>query len=134
MTDVCPCEDGHAQERSLFGAVREPVPAHDLWSQDRHCCPCAFLCEVDRRGAGFITRQHEGLRFEPVQVLRSVGRIETGPVAEPRVQVWDAQGGVHLCRRIQVKRDQATRDGDRVLYILTNLPLRQAAAKRVARL
>jgi len=33
-----------------------------------------------------------------------------------------------------VKLDQATRDGDRVLYILTNLPLRKASAKRVARL
>jgi hypothetical protein len=67
-------------------------------------------------------------------VLRSVGRIETGYVAEQRVQVWDAQGSVHLFRRIRVKLDQATRDGDRVLYILTNLPLRKASAKRVARL
>jgi hypothetical protein len=63
-----------------------------------------------------------------------VGRIETGHVAEQRVQVWDAQGGAHLFRRIQVKRAQATRDSDRVLYILTNVPLRKASAKRVARL
>ena len=66
--------------------------------------------------------------------LRSVGRIETGHVAEQRVQVRDAQGGAHLFRRIRVKLDQATRDGDRVLYILTNVPLRKASAKRVARL
>jgi len=63
-----------------------------------------------------------------------MGRIETGHVAEQRVQVWDAQGGAHLFRRIRVKRDQATRDGDWVLYILTNLPLRKASATRVARL
>jgi IS4 transposase len=63
-----------------------------------------------------------------------VGRIETGQVAEQRVQVWDAQGQAHLLRRIRVKLDQATRDGDRVLDILTNLPLRKASAKRVARL
>ena len=69
-----------------------------------------------------------------VTTLRAVGRIETGQVAEQRVQVRDAQGGAHLFRRIRVKLDQATRDGDRVLYILTNLPLRQASAKRVARL
>ena len=42
--------------------------------------------------------------------------------------------GVHLFRRIRVKLDQATRDGDRVLYLLTNLPLCKASAKRVARL
>ena len=116
------------------GLVLETVQVNDLWIQDRNFCTCAFLCEIDTRGAGFITRQHEGLPFEPVNVLRSVGRIETGHVAEQRVQVWDAQGGTHLFRRIRVKLDQATRDGDRVLYILTNLPLRKASAKRVARL
>lgn len=134
VTDVFPCEDGHAQERSLFGAVLATVQADDLWIQDRNFCTCALLCEIDTRGAGFITRQHAGLPFEPVNVLRSVGRMETGRVAEQRVQVRDAQGGIHLFRRIQVKLDQATRDGDRVLYILTNLPLRKASAKRVARL
>jgi hypothetical protein len=134
VSDVFPCEDGHAQERSLLGQVLETVHAHDLWIQDRNFCTCAFLCEIDRRGAGFITRQHEGLPFEVVTTLRAVGRIETGQVAEQRVQVRDPQGGTHLCRRIRVKLDQATRDGDRVLYILTNVPLRKASAKRVARL
>ena len=134
VSDVFPCEDGHAQERSMLGQVLETVQAHDLWIQDRNFCTCAFLCEIDRRGAGFITRQHEGLPFEPVNVLRSVGRMETGHVAEQRVQVRDAQGNTHLFRRIRVKLDQATRDGDRVLYVLTNLPLRKASAKRVARL
>src|SRR5713101_1577372 len=134
VSDVFPCEDGHAQERSMLGQVLETVQVNDLWIQDRNFCTCAFLCEIDRRGACFITRQHEGLPFEPVTVLCAVGRIETGHVAEQRVQVRDAQGGTHLFRRIRVKLDQATRDGDRVLYILTNVPLRKASAKRVARL
>ena len=134
VRDVFPCEDGHAQERSLFGLVLETVQAGDLWMQDRNFCTCAWLCEIDKRGAGFITRQHEGLPFEVVTTLRPGGRIETGQVAEQRVQVRDAQGVAHLFRRIRVKLDQATRDGDRVLYILTNLPLRKASAKRVARL
>jgi len=134
VSDVFPCEDGHAQERSMLGQVLETVQAHDLWIQDRNFCPCAFLCTIDNRDAGFITRQHEGLPFEVVTTLRPVGRIETGQVAEQRVQVWDTQGQAHLFRRIRVKLDQATRDGDRVLYILTNLPLRKASAKRVARL
>ena len=134
VCDVLPCEDGHAQERSLFGALRETIQPRDLWIADRNFCTCALLCDLDRRGACFIIRQHEGLPFEIVNVLRSVGRIETGHVAEQRVQVWDAQGAAHLFRRIRVKLEQATRDGDRVLYILTNVPLRKASAKRVARL
>jgi hypothetical protein len=134
VRDVFPCEDGHAQERSLFGALRETVQTHDLWIADRNFCTCALLCDIDRRGACFIIRQHEGFAFEIGNVLHAVGRIETGHVAEQRVQVRDAQGGPHLFRRIRVKLDQPTRDGDRVLYILTNLPLRKASAKRVARL
>jgi IS4 transposase len=134
VRDVFLCEDGHAQERSLFGKVLHTVRAGDLWIADRNFCTREFLCSVDTRGAVFIIRQHEGLPFERVNALRSVGRIETGHVAEQRVQVWDEQGGFHLFRRIRVKLDEATRDGDRVLYILTNLPLRRASAKRVARL
>jgi hypothetical protein len=131
---VFPCEDGHAQERSLFGALRETIQTRALWIADRNFCTCALLCDIDQRGACFIIRQPEGLPFEPVNVLRSVGRIETGHVAEQRVQVRDAQGGTHLFRRIRVQLEQATRDGDRVLYILTHVPLCKTSAKRVARL
>jgi len=133
VSEVLPCEDGHAPERSMLGQVLETVPAHALWRQDRHGCPCAFLCTIDNRDAGCITRQHEGLPFEGVTTLRPGGRIETSQVAEQRVQVRDAQGQAHLCRRIRVTLDQAPRDGDRVLYMRTNLPLRQASATRVAR-
>lgn len=134
VSEVFPCEDGHAQERSLFGPVLETVQTHDLWIQDRNCCTCAFLGGLHARGAAFITRQHEGLPFEVVTSWRTVGRTETGQVAEQRVQVRDAQGHLHLFRRIRVKLDQATRDGDRELYLLTNLPQYKASAKRVARL
>ena len=134
VCDVFPCEDGHAQERSMLGQVLETVQARDVWIQDRNFCPCAFLCGIETRGAGFITRQHAGLPFTVVTSWRAIGRIETGHVAEQRVQVCDAQGQAHLFRRIQVKLNQATRDGDRVLYLLTNLPQYKVSAKRVARL
>jgi IS4 transposase len=134
VSDVFPCEDGHAQERSMLGAVLETVHAGDLWIQDRNFCTRAFLCDIDTRGACFITRQHEGLPYEILSALRSVGRIETGQVAEQRVRVWDAQGAAHVFRRIRVKLDQPTRDDDRLLYIVTNLPPRKASAKRIARL
>ena len=133
VSEVFPCADGHAQERSMLGLVLETVHAHDLWIQDRNCCPCALLCGIDSRGAGFITRQPEGLPFEVVTSWRAVGRSETGRVAEHRGQVWDAQSRAPLFRRIQGKLDQATCDGDRVLYLLTNVPLYTASAKRVAR-
>ena len=134
VSEVFPCEDGHAQERSLFGPVLETVQAHDLWIQDRNFCTCAFLHGLHSRGAGFITRQHEGLPFTTITSWRAMGRIETGQVAEQRVEVRDAQGRTQMFRRIRVKLDQATRDGDQELYLLTNLPQYKASAKRVARL
>ena len=114
--------------------VLETVQADDLWLQDRHFCPCALLGERAPRGAGFITRPQARLPFEPVHILRAVGRIETGHVAEQRVPGRAAQGGTPLLRRIRLKREQATRDGDRGLYLLTTLPRPKASATRVARL
>jgi len=60
--------------------------------------------------------------------------METGRVAEQRVVVRDAQGTAYLFRRLRVQLDEPTRDGDRVLYLLTNVPLRKASPKRIARL
>lgn len=37
-TDVFPCEDAHAQERSLIEEVLETVQAQDLWIADRNFC------------------------------------------------------------------------------------------------
>jgi len=134
VSDVFPCEDGHAQERSLFGFVRKTVQAGDLWIADRNFCTRDFLCDIDKRGAGFIIREHRGLPFEIRTPLRLLGRVETGKIAEQRVRVVDGQGVAHTFRRLRMKLDQATRDGATLLYILTNLPARTVSAKRVARL
>ena len=50
VTDVFPCEDGHAQERSLLGAVLQERQEDDLWIADRNFCTRAFLSEIDSRG------------------------------------------------------------------------------------
>jgi IS4 transposase len=134
VSDVFPCKDGHAQERSLFAAVLATVQAGDLWIADRNFCTREFLCTIDARGASFVIREHQGLPAEIVSSLRPLGRVETGQIAEQRVRVVDAQGGVHMFRRLRMKLDHATRDGATLLYILTNLPARRVLAKRVARL
>ncbi len=132
VRDVFPCEDGHAQERSLFGGVLKTVQAGDLWIADRNFCTRDFLCDIDHRGAGFIIREHRGLPFEIRTPLRPLGRMETGKIAEQRVRVVDGQGVAHTFRRLRIKLDQATRDGATLLYILTNVPARKVSATRVA--
>ena len=134
VSDVFPCEDGHAQERSLFTAVLGTVRPGDLWIADRNFCTREFLCNLDTRGAYFVIRQHRGLPFEILSPLHPLGRVETGHIAEQRVRVVDAQGGRHVCRRLRLKLNHATRDGATLLYILTNLPARPVSAPQVAQL
>ena len=38
--------------------------AGDLWIEDRNFCTRAFLCEIDKRGAFCVTREHQGLPFK----------------------------------------------------------------------
>jgi len=133
VTDVFPCEDGHAQERALLGAVLDTVAADDLWIADRNFCTRAFLCEMDTRGSFFVIRQHQGLPFEIVSPLQSYDRTPTGDIAQQRVCVVDEHGAKHVLRRVRLKLDHATRNGATLLHILTNLP-RQISAKRVAQL
>jgi IS4 transposase len=133
VTDVFPCENGHAQERSLFGPLLNTVQARDLWIEDRNFCTRDFLCEIDNRDAFFITREHQGLPFEIVSPLRSCGRTATGHVAQQRVWVRDTQGRKHSFRRLRIKLNKATRDGATIIHILTNLP-HHVSAKRVAEL
>jgi IS4 transposase len=133
VRDVVPCEDGHAQERSLFGAVRKTVQAGDRWIADRNFCTRDFLCGIDQRGAGFIMREHQGLPCEILSALRPLGRVETGKIAEQRVRVTDGQGGTHTFRRLRIKLDRPMREGVTLLDILTNLPSRKVSGKRVAR-
>lgn len=134
VTDVFPCEDGHAQERALLGEVLPTLEAGELWIHDRNFCTREFLCGQAERGACFITRQHQNLPFEPLGEWRGAARVETGRVAEQKVSVKDLEGRAHTFRRIRVKLDEPTRDGDQVLYLLTNLPAKAASAKAIARL
>src|SRR5262249_36155676 len=87
-TDVFPCEDGHAQERSLLGAVLETVAAQDLWIADRNFCTRAFLGEIDTRGGFFIIRQHQGLPFEILSPLQSYDRTPRQVTLPSNACVW----------------------------------------------
>jgi hypothetical protein len=44
--DVFPCEDGHAQERSLLKAVYPTVEINDAWVADRNFCIIEFTCNL----------------------------------------------------------------------------------------
>jgi Transposase DDE domain len=135
IDDVVPCEDGHAQERSMTAAILEMVRPGDLWIKDRNFCTTAFLFGIAKRGGSFVTRQHGStLSWETVGERASKGRCETGAVFEQKVRLSNDEGEVLFVRRITVELDLPTRDGDRTIHILTDLPGEAADAVEVARL
>ena len=131
--DVFPCEDAHGQERSLLKEVLPTVRPKDLWIADRNFCTVGFLFGIARRGGKFVIRQHGGLPYGAMGRPKARGRIATGRVFEQVVEVAEADAGERLrLRRVTVKLNEPTQDGDTEIHIVTNLTVREASAKRVA--
>lgn len=134
VTDVFPCEDAHAQERSLLDQVVATLRERDLWLADRNFCTRGFLLAIVASKACFVIREHANLNWEPAGRLRSRGRIEGARVREQRVAIRDDQDNKVFLRRVTLELDEPTRDGDTVLAVLTNLPEEAASAGEVGRL
>lgn len=137
VTDVIPCEDGHAQERSLTDEILALVQPGEVWLGDRNFCTGRILFGIVDREAFPVIRQHAtNVSWRPVGKRRGCGRIEGGRLYEQEILVWDGDplGRVMHFRRITLRLDKPTRDGEQEIHILTTLPERVANAKRIARL
>ena len=130
--NVFPCEDGHAQERSLLNGVFQTVNKMDLWIADRNFCTIEFTCGIDDKDAYLIFRQHGNLPYTVLGKEKTIGKIETGKVFEQPIVVIDHSGKQHRFRRIRVLLKKETRDGDKEIFIITNLPKRAAGARKIA--
>jgi IS4 transposase len=135
MIDVFPCEDGHAQERTLLPALLETVMRDDLWIMDRNLCTMQMLLGIKQKRACFVVREHAGsLRSQLIGKRKKIGRSDTGMVYEQEMHLLDTDGSVLLTlRRVTVELDQPTRDDEMEIHILSNLPKR-ITALRIAEL
>lgn len=120
-------EDAHCQERALLDQVL--IERGQLWIADRNFCVRTFLFRIARQGAYYLIRWHKTTcPFEPVGPLRACGRCETGEVFEQEILVEDPDGSDrHRLRRIVLKLDQPTRDGETEIVLVTNLPAEVSA-------
>ena len=128
VVDVFPCEDGHAQERSLLPQVLERVQAQQVWIGDRNFCTSDFLNQIEQRQAYFIFREHQKLAWTEVTSLQQVGQNESGSVFEQQIQL---SSGLQI-RRVVIQLEQPTRHGDMQVVVLTNLPIVDADALTVS--
>jgi len=130
--DVFPCADGHAQERALLGEVLARVEADDVWVADRNMCTCGFTCGIAAQEAYFVIREHGNFTWTSAGPAVRAGQTETGTVYEQPITVTDEQGRARQFRRIRVCLKQPTRDGDREIAIISNLPQAVASATALA--
>ena len=132
--EVFPCEDGHAQERSLLKKVLLSIKPEDVWVADRNFCTVEFTCGIDSRGAFFVIREHKKYPSKILEKQKYIGKVETGKVYEQLISVMDKSGQEHTFRRIRVALNKKTRNGDTDIYIISNLSKSVANAKKIAEL
>jgi len=130
--DVFPCEDGHAQERSLLRNVLQTVKKEDLWVADRNFCTTEFVCKIDDKDAFLIFRQHGNLPYTVLGKEKLIGKTKTGTVYEQPIMVLDHSGEEHKFRRIRVHLKQETRDNDEDIFIISNLPKKALGARKIS--
>lgn len=133
ITELVPCECGHAQERSLLAPLLERTTPGTVTIADRNFCTTLFLDGLAEREAHFVIRQHAStLTILQASPSRQIGRCETGTLSEQSLTLAIHQPGEELVvRRITLLLDAPTEAGDRELRLLTNLPL-SVSAKRIA--
>jgi hypothetical protein len=135
MTDVIPCEDAYAQERSLLAQALSCISARDCILADRNFCTTGFLFGIRSRGAFFVIRQHASTLSWKLQGKRRLaGRDGRGRnIYEQAIRLTNPDTGkTFTARRITIALDKPTKDGETELHILTNLPRKAADAVRIA--
>ena len=130
--DVFPCEDGHAQERSLLKTVMTSIEAGDAWIADRNFCTVEFTCGIVSRGADFVIREHKNYPCQALGKEKYIGKIETGTVYEQPILVRDDSGREYTFRRTRISLKKKTRDGDTDIFVISSLSKRSANAKKIA--
>jgi len=123
------CEDGHTQERALMDETLAWVEAGQVWVADRNFATTRWIFGVHRQDGYVVVREHAStLHWVGEGPVRVAGRCATGCLSEQEIQIADEQGAVLMLRRIMLRLDHPTRDGDRVIVVLTTLPARVPAA------
>ena len=139
ISNVIPCECGHAQERSLTDEILDAVSRNDCILADRNFCTTKIVFGIALKSAFFVIRQHKvNLVWKPQGKRHRAGKDEHGRrIDEQTVVLTDANNDDSeplTVRRITIHLDKPTKDGETEIHILTNLPAEDADAVKVASL
>jgi IS4 transposase len=127
------CEDGHTQERALVDEALGWVEPGQVWVADRNFATTRWIFGVVAGGGQVVVREHAStLHWVAAGPVAAAGRCETGSLTEQELRIADEQGAGVTLRRITLWLDRPTREGERVIVVLTTLPRTVAAAAVVA--
>lgn len=133
VVDAVASEDAYTSERELVRAILATATNRGLFVADRHFCTTEIVFAILDRQASFVIRQHEHLRWRPRKAARHVGRVATGEVREQPIEVEATDtGACRRVRRIILKLDTPTEEGDTEIVLLSNL--RGISALRICEL
>lgn len=131
ISDVYLDEDGHSQERTHIPALVERVEPRELWIGDRQYATLGMMFGVAERGSCFLMRQHGTLKPEPLSERVFVANTPTGTVYEQQVRIRQKDREL-LLRRITVELHTPTRNDDKQIHLLTNVPEEIASADQLS--
>jgi hypothetical protein len=115
--------------------ILERAQPGELWIADRNFSTRAILGGWNQRGSAFIVREHGATPNPTVcSELRPCGRTDTGCVSEQWVSIRTEQGDTVVLRRIELRLDKPTDDGETIIRLLTNLPESAFSAADIASL
>ena len=134
-TSVVASDDAYSSERTLVQEILDRAQPNDLFVADRFYCTAKIIGNVMLRHAFCVIREHNTqLRVLSEGKLKRRGKTETGTVYEQTIEVEDKETGETLfLRRIVLKLNTPTREGETEIRLVTNLPAK-VRAHRVAEL
>jgi hypothetical protein len=116
-------QDAHANERTLLPPLLAYARSGQCWIADRNLGPLAFLEGLSAADARFVMREHGGgFACRPVGERIATGRIDSGETFEQPIEISRNDGSSWRLRRIAIELDEPTRDGDREVLLLSDLP------------
>ena len=110
------------------------VEEDDVWLADRNFCTLKFLFGIAAEKGYFIIRQHQSMPWQATNDFRLVGQSDSGAVFEQNTILSADDGQLLKARRVKVCLEQPNRDGDREIFILTNLSSEVIDALLIAQL
>ena len=133
VTQVVLCEDAYTQERAMLPDLEIRPGTH--WIADRNFCVTGFFLRIQKADAFFTIRHHLKMTLNPEEKAISRGSCDTGKISEQTIKVTDKteeNEQVFFWRKITLKLDVPTRDGEKQIVLISNLPAEVHAKTIVA--